>query len=212
MTRIMVILLHDRRVVAAGLVQKLQHALAGFPLLLLGIRHFSEEGELPLAILEIVVAALVLGTFARQAYAAGQKHAHHTRVEWFDLAAAAMMMFEAFYGPHHKPPYATPQFWTAVALTAVALFHGRLHARREKRRYVKLDENGVEVRTSRFRRFSVGWAELERIHIGEDRAVFHRSDGKQHTIGFRMLGNHDEVRKQLSDHARAAGVSMETVS
>jgi hypothetical protein len=208
----MVIHLHDRKAVAVGLVLKLEHALAGFPMLFLGIRHFSEEGELPIAVLEIVIAALVLGTFARHAYAAGQKHAHHSRVDWFDLAAAAMMLFEAFHGPHHKPPYATPQFWTAVTLSPLALFHGKLHAWREKRGYVKLDQNGVEVRTSRFRRFSVGWAELDRIHIGEHRAVFHRSDGKQHTIGFRMLGNHDEVRKHLSDHARAAGVSMETVS
>ncbi|HKE25553.1 MAG TPA: hypothetical protein VKB88_24515 [Bryobacteraceae bacterium] len=59
--------LHDRKAVAAGLLQKLQHALAGFPLLFLGFRHFSEEGELPIAILEIVIAALVLGTFVRQA-------------------------------------------------------------------------------------------------------------------------------------------------
>jgi hypothetical protein len=208
----MVIQLHDRKVVVAGLVQKLQHALAGFPLLLLGVRHLSEEGEMPIAILEIVIAGLVLATFARQVHAARKSHAAHSRVDYFDLAAAAMMMFEAFYGHHHKPPYLTPQFFTAVTTTAVALFHGKLHARRAKRRYVKLDENGVEVRTGLFRRFSLGWADLDRVHIAQDKAVFHLTDGKRHTIGFRMLGNHEEVRKHLADHALAAGVNMEKVS
>jgi hypothetical protein len=208
----MVIQLHDRRAVVAGLVQKLQHALAGFPLMFVGIRHLSEEGELPVAILEIVIAGLVLGTFARQVQAARKIHAAHAAVDYFDLAAAAMMMFEAFHGQHHKPPYLTPQFFTAVTTTAFALFHGKLHARRAKRRYVKLDENGVEVRAGLFRRFSLGWADLDRVHIAQDKAVFHRSDGKHHTIGFRLLGNHEEVRKQLAEHARAAGVSTAEVS
>jgi hypothetical protein len=186
--------------------------VAGFPLLMIGIKHLSEEGERPIAILEIVIAALVLGTFARQVHAATKSHQSHSKVDWFDLAAAAMMMFEAFFGHHHKPPYATPAFWTALATIGIALFHGKLHARRARRRYVKLDENGVEARTSRFRRFSLAWTDLDRIHIARDKAVFHRSDGKQHTIGLRMLGNHEEVRKHIADHARAAGVNMETIS
>jgi len=208
----MIVHLHDRRVVAAGLVQKLQHALAGFPLLFVGVRHLGEEGELPIAILEIVIAVLVLGTFARQVHAAGKKHASHAKVDWFDLAAAAMMMFEAFHGVHHKPFYMRVQFVSAVTTAGLALLHGKLHARRAKKRYVKLDENGMEVRMGLWSRFSLGWAELDRIHLGQDKAVFHRNDGKQHTIGFRLLDNHEEVRKHISDHARAAGVSTETVS
>jgi len=208
----MIVHLHDRRVVAMGLLQKLQHALAGFPLLIVGLRNLSEEGEILIAILEIVIAILVLATFARQLYAAGQKHPSHSHVDWFDLAAAGMLMFEAFHGVHHKPPYERAQFWAAVATLAIALSHGKLHAWRAKRRYLKLDESGVELRGGPFRRFTLGWADVHRVHIAQDKAVFHRSDGKRHTIGFRMLGNDAEVRKHISDHARAAGVNMETLS
>jgi hypothetical protein len=208
----MVIHLHDRRVQAAGLVQKLQHALAGFPLLIVGFQKVTSGEEVPIAMLELAIAILVLGTFARQVHAASQKHVGHSRIDWFDMAAAAMLMFEAFHGHHHKPPYLTPQFATAVASVAIALFHGKLHERRLRRRYVKLDENGVEVRSSLFRKFSLGWADLDRIHLSEHKAVFHRSDGKQHTIALRMLHNDEEVRKHLEDHARAAGVSLNTIS
>jgi hypothetical protein len=193
-------------------VQKLQHAVAGFPLLFLGIQHLGEEGELPVAMLEIVIAVLVLGTFARELRAATKTHASHSKVDWFDLAAAAMMMFESFHGVHHKAFYLRAPFVAAVVTAGIALLHGKIHARHAKKRYVKLDENGLEARMGLFRRFSLGWAELDRIHLAHDKAVFHRNDGKQHTIGFRMLGNHEEVRKHISDHAQAAGVSMNRVS
>jgi hypothetical protein len=209
----MIIHLQNRRVQAAGLLQKLQHALAGFPLLMLGIKRFSEEGEMPIAILEIGIAALVLGTFAREIYAAGKNHASHAKIDYFDLAAAAMMMFEAFHGHHGKPPHVTPQFYASLATTGIALFHGKLHERRLRRRYVKLDENGLEARTGRFhRRFSLTWAEVDRIQIARDKAVIHGTDGKSHTIGLRMLGNREEVRKHISEHALAAGVAMNTLS
>jgi hypothetical protein len=208
----MVIHLHDRRVQAAGLVQKLQHAIAGFPLLMVGFRRLTAGEEPPLALLEVAIAAMVLGTFARQVYTAGKKHAPHSKVDWFDLAAAAMMMFEAFHGHHHKPPYLTPQFCTAVVTAGMALFHEKIHARRTRRRYVKVDDNGLEVRAGLFRRFSLGWSDVDRIHIGPDKAVFLRNNGKQHIIGFRMLRNDDEVRKHISEHARAAGVNLTTIS
>lgn len=213
-SRNMIIHLHDRRVQLADLVSKLQHASAGFPLLLVGLGKLGEEAERPIAILEITIAALVLGTFAREVWAA-RKHHHssHSAIGWFDLAAAAMMMFEAFHGHHSgKPGYLRPQFFSGLATLVLALFHGRLHARNARRRYVKLDESGVEVRTGPFGKFALGWADLDRIHMAHDKAVFHRSDGKRHTIRLRMLGNHDEVRKHISEHARAAGVSMETIS
>jgi hypothetical protein len=208
----MIVHLHDRRFVAMGLLQKLQHAVAGFPLLMIGIHNLSEEGEILIAILEIAIAVLVLATFARQLHAAGKKHTSHSVVDWFDLAAAGMLMFEAFHGVHHKPPYERAQFWAAVTTLAIALSHGKLHTWRARRRYVKLDESGVELRGGFFQRFTLGWEEVHRLHIAQDKAVFHRSDGKRHTIGFRMLGNDEEVRKHISDHARAAGVNTETVS
>jgi hypothetical protein len=209
-----VIHLHDRRFVAADLITKLQHASAGFPLLFVGLHNLAEEAERPLAFLEITIAVLVLSTFAREVWAA-RKHHHgaHSSIGWFDLAAAGMMMFEAFHGHHSgKPGYLRPQFFSAMVTLALALFHGRFHSWRANRRYVKLDEKGLEARSSRFRRFSLVWSELDRIHIARQKAVFHRSDGRRHTLRLQFLANHDEVRKHLVDHARAAGVSLNTIS
>jgi hypothetical protein len=208
-----IIHLHDRRVVAADLLSKFQHAWAGFPLLYVGLSKLADEAERPITILEITIAVLVLVTFAREVRAARKHHDVHSAIGWFDLAAAAMMMFEAFHGHHSgKPGYLRPQFFSAVVTIGLALLHGRLHSWRAKRRYMRLDENGLEARTGRFRKFSFGWADLDHIHMAPNKAVFHRSDGKQHTVRLNMLANHVEVRKHISEHARAAGVTLNTIS
>jgi hypothetical protein len=207
-----IIHLQDHRVQMQELVLKLQHAAAGFPLLVVGLGKLGDDAERPIAILEITIAALVLGTFARDAWAARKHHYVHDSVGWFDLAAAAMMMFEAFHGAHHKPGYLRPQFFSAIVTIGLALFHTKLHAYKARKRYVKLDENGLEARTGPFRKFRLGWADLHRVHLPHDKATFHRRDGRQHRIKLRMIGNHEEVRKHISDHARAAGVNLETLS
>jgi len=194
------------------LVLKLQHACAGFPLLMVGLGKLGDAAERPIAILEVTIAVLVLGAFARDAWAARKHHHVHDSVGWFDLAAAAMMMFEAFHGAHHKPGYLRPQFFSAIVTLALALFHSRFHAYKARKRYVKLDENGLEARTGPFRKFSLGWADVHRVHLAHDHAAFHRRDGKQHKITLRMIHNHEEIRKHISDHARAAGVSLDTLS
>src|SRR5207248_681459 len=104
-----------------------------------------------MAILEVVIAAVVLIAFARELRAAAKHAPSHSAIGWFDLAAGIMLLYEAFHGVHHKPAYLRPQFLAGVVTLGLGLVHGRLHAFRQSRRYVKLDETGLEIRTSRFR-------------------------------------------------------------
>jgi len=111
------IYLDDKRRETAQLVPKIQHAFGGIPLLMTAIAHLREGIDLPIAGLELAIAVVVLGTFVKDLRAAMRHRrnphaAGHSVVGWFDLAAGAMLMFEAFHGAHHKPAWLRPQFLT----------------------------------------------------------------------------------------------------
>src|SRR5262249_27483411 len=157
----------DKRRETAQLIPKLQHAFGGIPLLTTAIAHLSEGIDLPIAGLELAIAVIVLGTFLKDLRAAVRHrrnaHAgHHSVVGWFDLAAGAMLMFEAFHGAHHKPAYMRPQFLAALSTLGLGLLHPRLHSIRHKRRYLKLDESGVEYKPRPFVRWHLDWKDIDR--------------------------------------------------
>jgi hypothetical protein len=204
--------LHDKRRELAQWPQKLQHAIAGFPLLFTGLRNLSDEAERTVAIAEIAIAILVLGALAVELRAA-RHHAkagtqHHPAFGWFDLAAGAMLIFEAFHGATHKPGYLRPQFLSGVSTIGIGVFHKRLHSFHQRRTYLKVDESGVEYRGGRFRRFSAAWQELETVSIDKKRVQFEWKAGRRRRIALTRYRNAEAARQALADHARAAGVGV----
>jgi hypothetical protein len=159
-------------------------------------------------VVEILVATLVLAAFVRELRAELRAHhgQTHSRFGWFDLAAGGFLIFEAFHGAVHKPGYLRPQFLSGVVTIGLGLFHERFHALQKRRRYLKLDEDGLEFRLTRFRRLTLRWEELTAVEVGGSVAIFHRSDGKRHRVRLNLLHNADEVRRGIAEHARAAGV------
>lgn len=186
---------------------KVQHLIAGVPLLLDGLGKIGDPAERPMAIVEIAVALVLVATFVKElrAYAGSHGHAHGS-FGWFDLAAGGLLIFEAFQGAHTKPGYERPQFFSGLATIALGVFHARLHAFKAKRRYLKLDENGLEFRARRFHRISLAWNDLERIDCSGPSAVFYLKDGRRYKVRLKVLRNADEVRRSLTEHASLARV------
>jgi len=180
------IYLDDRRRQAADWIQKLQHLLAGVPLLIVGVSKLAEGSEIAMAMLEVAITLGVFATFAKEAYTAskGSHATSHSSIGWFDLAAGVLLIFEAFHGHHVKPGYLRPQFLSGVLTLTLGLVHGRLEARRSRRRYLKLDESGVT-------------------------AVFVSKDGGRRTLRLTHSINRDEVQQALTHHVRAAGLLAE---
>ena len=201
----MIIYLEDKRREAAQWAPKLQHLLAGIPLFLSGFANFQhDEAERPLAILEMSVAAIVVLAFIKELRAARRHavtgHREHSAVGWFDLAAGGLLIFEAFHGAHGKPGYLRPQFLAGIATLGVGLFHTRLHQRKMRRRYLKLDDNGMEFRPSIFSRLSVSWEELISVGLTEKQAVLQLKDGRQHKIGLTRYHNRKALHQGLAEH------------
>jgi hypothetical protein len=207
------IYLEDRRREAARLMTKIQHLVGGLPLLLTGIQNFKEGVERPLAVLEIGIAVVLLVTFARDAMALRRhnhaKHTTHSGYDWFDLASGVLLLFEAFHSPHQKPAYLRPQFFTGVVMLGFGVLHGRLHTRQEQRRYLKLDNRGLEVRLGPFRRFAIARQNLKSMQLSETSVVLHQVDGKSRTVPLARMRNSAEIRQGLTEYARAAGVRTE---
>lgn len=204
----MIVYLDDKRRQFAQMVGKIQHAVAGFPLLAIGIDKLSKGEELPVAAAEVGIAIVVLGTFLVELRAAIRHTKHgaahsHPKVGWFDLAAGALLIYEAFHGAHHKPGYLRPQFFTGVATIALGLMHTRLNAFASRKRYLKLDDTGIEYRM-RFRGWSIPWGELASVDLSGRDAVFVRTDGERCTIEFGRFHNHDAIRRAIADHPESA--------
>src|SRR5262249_36210214 len=152
----------DRRKDMAEMLPKLQHLLGGLPLLMTGLENLQDGGERMLALFEIVLASVLLVTFVKELRIALRHKKHepghaHSPFGWFDLVAGAMLIFEAFHTPHHKAAYLRPQFLSGVVTIAFGALHGRLHRLHQKRRYLKLDENGLEFRFNQFRQLRLSW-------------------------------------------------------
>src|SRR5262249_27683977 len=156
-----IVYLDSRRRHVAGIVSKLQHVTAGLPLLALGFRKLGEGEELAIAVAEVAIAVVVLATFAAELRALVRRiktpgHHPHPKVGWFDLAAGAMLLYEAFHGEHHKAFYLRAPFVGAVLTILLGLLHHRLASAKRRRRYFKIDEDGIEYKMM-FKGWSIAW-------------------------------------------------------
>ncbi len=201
----MTVYLERKRTDVADLAGKLQHVIGGFPLLLLGIGKLREGEEIPMALIEVAVAAVVLFTFAMDVYAVRRRRAHpeahheHPAVGWFDLAAGVLLIFEAFHGERHKSGFLRPQFFSGVVTLALGAFHASFHGFRKRRRYLTIDDSGVSCRLGPFQGFRIARADLESIEVERDRAVFRHKNGRIHTLDLAGLHNSAAVREAIRE-------------
>jgi hypothetical protein len=86
---------------------------------------------------------------------------------------------------------------------ALGLLHSRLHGTMGKRRYFKVDDDGVEHRMV-FKSWSIPWAELTGVDLSHKEAVFVRKDGRRHTVHLGRLHNHDAGRRAIAEHPGSA--------
>ena len=108
-----------------------------------------------------------------------------------------------------KPFYARPAFLLGIATGLVGLFYARLAALSWKRGEIHLDETGVRARLSRFRRFSVTWAELRDIRV-TDSAIVLSTATESHRVPLWRYRNAAEIRAAFAqrDMVRALPRSL----
>jgi len=205
--------LDDKRRNLATWVQKAQHVIGGAPLLLAGISRISApgaHGDL-FAIAEIIVAAVLLVMFARDLRAEAltrvskpelhePPHRAHAGPEWIAVLAGVLLILEAVHSGHPggKPLYERANFYLGAVTLLSGLAHGFLSMLAWKHRFIRIDDAGVHVRFSRFRKFDVAWPDLIDMEFHDDAVLIHSKSGRR-LIPLGRYGNATEIRDTLRE-------------
>ena len=219
--------LRSKRQRRALAIQKLNHVIPAAGLFFAGTQALREGHTgvgFYLGVFELVSSAALIALFARElrsalrtsstshpahpahlahpahpAHPAHLAHPAHPGVDWADIAAGFVLAAEAlehWHLTHHVP---RPTIVTAITTFALGLFHGRIAARKAKRRVLRVTEDGVSIpgRPFKARRLDAPWGDLESIDLGPRWAVVTTCSGRTRKLDLIDLDEGERVRKAL---------------
>lgn len=178
-------------------VQTVQHAVAALILFSAGYQHLHHNPAF--AICEILASVLLIGAVVVEKLRHG--HTRSGGIAWVEFAGAVMMFVEAIdklRQPHHLSFYVL-SFVPPLMLLAFALFDAQI----ARSHYIRLDDKGVECRTSLFWRRRVPWSAIRGYRrIGN---VIDFGDGK---INLRDVVDRDAAAAWLADALTRRGIQI----
>ena len=204
----MIVPLRSKRRERALIAQKLQHAAPAVVLFgagLTALRVGPHGAELLLAIVEIVSSALLAGSFVRAIRKARRplnpaEHPHHHHgVDWIDICTAAVLFAEAWEHYHVTHHVKRPTIVLGLTLLAIGLLHGRIARRAEKRRSLRVDEDGLYVGGKPFRSLRAKWSEIAAIDVGERWGTITLKSGRVRKLDLPDLEGSHHVRAALTE-------------
>lgn len=211
--------LRSKRQRRALAVQKLNHAIPAFGLLLAGAQGISDGRHgfgFYLGVFELAsAAALIVLTIRELRSAIVSAHAHeHHGVDWVDIAAGFVLLAEAAEHWHVTGHISRPTLLTAVATFALGLSHGRLTRGKRRRRVLRVDEAGIAIagRPFKARRIDAAWGDVQSIDVGDRWAVVRTRGGRERRLDLSDLDTAPEARAALIEAQRrlAAARALDT--
>ncbi|HTY06950.1 MAG TPA: hypothetical protein VMC86_10555 [Gemmatimonadales bacterium] len=125
-------------------------------------------------------------------------------IRWFDVAVGVLLALEGVTLAAEGKRYVIYLYYaTGLAYILVGLFHHHLG----RRRYVRLDDDGVQVRMTPFRKFRLLWPDIVRVTGHDDRIEIYVRSGRRYEIPRRVVPNLDEIRDLMLDRASGRGIS-----
>ena len=205
-----VVPLHSRRLKRALVAQKLNHAVPTVGLIASGfqaLQHGARGFELGLAIVEIVTSAFLIGLLLKAIRAARSEtpppeRAHRHGVDWVDIWAAGVLFAEAGERWHLRHHLARPIILNALLTLALGLMHGRMTAFRQRRRSMRLTDEGICIPGKPFMSFRARWKEVTAVNISDTSAEIRTRPGRVRRLNLRDLENAAEVRAALQEARR----------
>ena len=202
------VLLRSKRQKRAAAVQKLQHLLPAVFLLGDGGSALASGRaagvELAIALLEVVSGALFLVATARNIRDAARGQAvpthdvSHHGVDWTDVFAAAVVFAETVEHYHRTGHIVRPNVLMIATLLALAFFHGRLLGFAQRRRAIRVSDEGLSVGGRPFRRgLRAPWASIRSIDVSDRFASIVLKNGRTKRIDLGDLENDGPVRAAL---------------
>lgn len=204
----------SRRARRGVLAQKLNHAIPAMGLLAAGVQALAEGArglDLALAAVEIITSAMLvitIGREMRELHRRQPSRGHHAHgVDWIDIWAAGVLFAEAAERWHVKHHLARPMILTGLVTLGLGLFHQRLAARRQHRRAVRINPDGIYIGGKPFRTFSASWPDLAAISITSTAVEVRTRRGRVRRVDLGDLENADDVRAAFeAGHRRLAAL------
>jgi hypothetical protein len=210
------------RTAKALFIQKLQHAIPSVVVFQDGLDHVlhAEGLDVWLGAAEVGVSVLVMGTVLRgirhmRHAAAHADHAHHHGVDWIDIGLSAMLAVESYAEFHATGHVPRPKILLSFTMLAVGLLHPQLAAFGDRRRELRVSDDGISVPRGKFGRLTLAWSDVASIDVDERRAMITSTDGRSARIDMADVTQQQSVRAALqraqtllgeSRHAQAASI------
>ena len=171
------------------------------------LRSHAEGLGLVLAIFEIGTSLLLLGTVVvevrRLRAGAANAHAAHSShgVDWFHIFAAAVMIVEIAEHYHLTHHWRRPTILLAIITLALGLLHGRVEAFSDRRRSLRLDDDGIYVGGKPWDSFRASWDDVESIDVGDRYGTIRAKGGRMRQIDLNDSEQPAPLRAALEEAA-----------
>ncbi|HEX4633721.1 MAG TPA: hypothetical protein VH163_07815 [Gemmatimonadales bacterium] len=184
-------------------VSALKECLAAVVLIQAGWKDATSTGLTLLSIPDLVVGFSLLGIGIIELK---RSKKFGTWVRWCDITAGGLMALEALAlaTEGHRGETLIYGYYGLGALYVLAgLFHRQLGWRR----YVRLDDDGVQVRMTPLQSFRVGWPDISRVVGHADSIEIFAKGEKRYEIARRYVPNLDEIRELMVERASGRGIA-----
>ncbi|MEZ5318998.1 MAG: hypothetical protein R2752_16475 [Vicinamibacterales bacterium] len=128
---------------------------------------------------------------------AGHHDASHGGIDWVDVALAGLLATEAFVHRAETGHLPRPTIVLAPAMLVLGLMHGRIQAWGNRRRALRVGDDGISIPGRFFGRLTASWAEVASIEIGPAAARVALKDGRSRTIDLAGAENQPAIARAL---------------
>lgn len=197
-----IIPIRDRRLKLADRMDLLGHATAAIGLLTAAMDTLpgASTAQTALGAVELVGGAVLAGVLVREMRQRGE--AHGGRVSWLNLAAAGVLLVEWYAGWSAGGKLVSPPLAAGVVTLALAFLHPLVQRRRREKWSLRLDDDGITLRSGRFRRATARWSDLRSVDATRDAVYLRTADGREQRFSLRLAENADEIAAAVADAAR----------
>jgi len=193
------IALQDKRHKRVEQVQLLQDTAGVVMLLQPALHRLQGNGTLTvlLGVIEVIAILLAIGSAISELR--GKEHGSN-RVDLSNLYLAIVLFVEYGLGVAAGRKRFSPLLLTAITAVFMAFFRSFLQ-RKLAGRALLIDDDGLNARINKFRRFKFRWSELSAIDDTRDVLRMHLHDGRVYQLPLNRYANRDEIRAAILSYA-----------
>jgi hypothetical protein len=200
-----ILIVHSRVAERVKRGQIVQHVLGALLLANAAFGHLQSPHShaVVLPVLEIAASAgLIIAAIREKVRHA--RGAGHEKVAWIEIAGAAMGFVEAAQRTQerHHLSFLILSFVPPVLLLLFAFLDARLWSKR----YLKVDDDGFEIRLRRWRR-RVKWSDVRGYRLRDKAVEFTLISGRKRTIQLRDAKERDQAMLWLEEKLTQRGIA-----